>query len=92
MEKISRVYLGAFRIVDEKTDAETIMAGTYKEYVRATVETEPGAVPSLIAMCNDLSKNYNLEWRLLLFDKNGITELDKKDYIGNFQELNLLVQ
>jgi len=66
---------------------ETIMSGVMStesggSYVRSTIEHDEHALPALIEFCDYISSEKQLSWRLLLFDENGITELDKNVYRG----------
>lgn len=84
IEKVEKLYAGVFQIKNagKDIDAETIMIGTWNSHVRATVEWREEALPSLIEMCQQIAEQHELEWRLLLFNNSGVTELDKDVYEG----------
>lgn len=85
MHEITKIYVGAFAENGLTEKTEVIYAGIYLtdsglQIARATVETHESAVPNLIKLCKEIAEEKGLEWRLLLFDENGITELDKTIY------------
>ena len=65
--KMSQLYVGAFTIdVDGGAKpAETIMFGNRYGVMQATVEHELGAVPNLVALCDEIATYEGFPWRLL---------------------------
>ena len=96
MRTISKLYVAAFQVKDVSDDqvCEVILSGIYRDlqnnwYARATVEHEPAALPSLIKLALEIEQETGYCWRLLLFDENGITELNKDDYIPFIRQCKL---
>ncbi len=78
-KKVNEVYVGVFEVeMSEGIKIETILAGIKDGEVRATIEHDKSAVPSLINFCNGISKLQNLKWRLLKF--TNPEEVDLKDF------------
>lgn len=91
IERVGEVYVGVFPITlpGESVQAETILAGYQRDpdnpgqdRVRATVETHASAVPDLIDMCDSIvAQQKEIDsFRLLKFDRNGVHELDPRDF------------
>ena len=56
------------------------MAGIRYGVFQATVEHEVAAVPNLIRLCDEIATEKGWKWRLLLFDENGVQELNPEDF------------
>ncbi|MFO7838270.1 MAG: hypothetical protein R6X08_02070 [Desulfosalsimonadaceae bacterium] len=91
IERVGEVYVGVFPITlpGESVQAETILAGYQRDpdypgqdRVRATVETHASAVPDLIDMCASIvAQQKEIDsFRLLKFDRNGVHELDPRNF------------
>jgi len=82
-QKVDKVYVGVFEISDGNGgQIETILAGVINGEFRATIEHNKNAVPNLIEMCNVISTQHGLKWRLLKFDKPDEVELDEFNNIN----------
>lgn len=89
MKRIKEVYVGVFEIGKGERPAETILTGLHQRpgggmEVRATIEHEMSALPSLIVFCQEISDRLHVPWRLLKY--SSPEEVDKKT-VDEYREL-----
>jgi hypothetical protein len=90
IKQVREIYVAVFPVpISEDLETETVLAGYLtdphnpsKYRVRATVETDSGAVPDLVKICDQILKLQTeiKSYRLLKFDQKGVHELDPKDF------------
>lgn len=81
IERITGLYAGVFAIpLEGGVVAENIMFGARYNILQATVEHHAGAVPNMIRLCDEIAADKGWRWRLLLFNQDGIQELDPEDF------------
>lgn len=88
--RVTEIYVAVFPVaVGDGRKAEVILAGYQKDsnaphrrQVRATLETNAQAVPSLVALCDEIvADQAEIEsYRLLKFDEEGIHTLSPDDF------------
>jgi len=90
IKRVTEIYVAVFPVsISEDLKTETVLAGyltdpanPYRYRVQATVETDSGAVPALVKMCDEILKLQTeiTSYRLLKFDKKGVHELDPNNF------------
>jgi len=87
VRKIDKLYVGVFEqdMPNSREKIEVIYSAIFHsgkpdQQAYSTVETHHAAVPNLVKLCDEFALRSGLAWHLILFDKNGRTELNKEIY------------